>query len=160
MTHPLLAEDLASQWLGLKVLHTGDGTATVTTTLRPEMMNGFGLTHGGIIFAIADSAFAFACNPTDSDGSTHTVASGADINFLRPTFAGQQVTAIATRRAASGRSGIFDVQVFARAARDSGDTAESSAEHDGDAHLGELVAEFRGRSRTIPARTTTSEANA
>ena len=71
--HPLLENDAASAWLGIEVLRLDDGHATIAMTLRPEMMNGFGITHGGMIFAFADSAFALACNPADGDGSTVTV---------------------------------------------------------------------------------------
>jgi acyl-CoA thioesterase len=102
-------------------------------TLRREMMNGFGIAHGGMIFAFADSAFALACNPADGDGSTVTVASGVDVNFLKPSREGQLITAVANRRGNQGRSGIYDVQVFA-----------------GDPEDQEILAEFRGRSRTIP----------
>lgn len=135
MTHPMLEGDAASDWLGISIEEISDGHATLSMTLRPEMMNGFGVSHGGMIFAFADSAFAFACNPADSDGSTQTVASGVDINFLAPSRAGQKLTAVANRRAQTGRSGLYDVQIF--------------AESDGSQ---ELIAEFRGRSRTIPRR--------
>lgn len=135
MTHPMLEGDAASDWLGITIDKISDGHATLSMTLRPEMMNGFGVSHGGMIFAFADSAFAFACNPADSDGSTQTVAAGVDINFLAPSRAGQRLTAVANRRAQTGRSGLYDVQVF----------AESNGSP-------ELIAEFRGRSRTIPTR--------
>ncbi|MDQ6751966.1 MAG: hydroxyphenylacetyl-CoA thioesterase PaaI [Actinomycetota bacterium] len=131
--HPLLAGDHASEWLGIEVLRLDDGHATIRMTLRREMMNGFGIAHGGMIFAFADSAFALACNPADGDGSTVTVASGVDVNFLRPSREGQVITAVANRRGHQGRSGIYDVQVLA-----------------GDPEDQEILAEFRGRSRTIP----------
>ncbi len=133
--HPMLTNDYASQWLGVEVLKLGDGHATISMTLRREMMNGFGVTHGGMIFAFADSAFALACNPADGDGSTMTVASGVDINFLKPSHEGQTITAAADRRSSQGRSGIYDVRIF------------SGAPGDGD-----VIAEFRGRSRTVPKR--------
>ncbi|SEE98614.1 acyl-CoA thioesterase [Arthrobacter alpinus] len=138
--HPLLSNDHASQWLGIEVLHVADGQATIAMTLRPEMMNGFGITHGGMIFALADSAFALACNPTDSDGDTVTVAAGVDVNFLAPSRAGQRITAVATRRHEQGRSGLYDVQIV------SGDPGGTT-----------VIAEFRGRSRTIPNRHTQPE---
>lgn len=131
--HPLLANDHASEWLGIEVLRVADGHATIAMTLRPEMMNGFGITHGGMIFAFADSAFALACNPADGDGSRVTVASGVDVNFLAPSRAGQRITAVANRRQQQGRSGLYDVQILT----DDGGT---------------VIAEFRGRSRTIPQR--------
>lgn len=133
--HPLLLNDSASEWLGIEVLSFGEGRATIAMTLRTEMMNGFGVTHGGMIFAFADSAFALACNSTGGDGDSVTVASGVDINFLAPTSAGQRLTAVANRRQQQGRSGLYDVQVVAE---NGGEPA--------------VVAEFRGRSRTIPAQ--------
>jgi len=138
--HPMLARDNATEWLGIEVLRLGDGHATIAMTLRPEMMNGFGITHGGMIFAFADSAFALACNPADGDGSTVTVAAGVDVNFLAPSRAGQRITAVANRRQQQGRSGLYDVQVL--------------GENDG---VSTVIAEFRGRSRTIPNRHTTTE---
>lgn len=134
----MLAHDAASAWLGLRIEELSEGHATLSMTLRAEMMNGFGLTHGGMIFAFADSAFAFACNPADSDGSTQTVASGVDVNFLAPSYAGQKLIAVANRRAHSGRSGLYDVQVFSLPDQADGER--------------QLIAEFRGRSRTIPSK--------
>jgi acyl-CoA thioesterase len=115
-------------------------------TLRQEMLNGFGMAHGGMIFAFGDTAFALACNPAKPkpgeatiDPGTITVASGVDINFLKPAFRGQVLTAVANRRASTGRSGLYDIQIYAA------DPVEGAA-----APLqSELVAEFRGRSRTI-----------
>jgi acyl-CoA thioesterase len=138
--HPMLAHDNATEWLGIEVLQLGDGHATIAMTLRPEMMNGFGITHGGMIFAFADSAFALACNPADGDGSTVTVAAGVDVNFLAPSRAGQRITAVANRRQQQGRSGLYDVQVLG-----------------GDDGATTVIAEFRGRSRTIPNRHTKPE---
>jgi acyl-CoA thioesterase len=135
--HPMLANDPATEWLGIEVLALGEGQATIAMTLRPEMMNGFGIAHGGMIFAFADSAFALACNSATGDGSTVTVASGVDVNFLAPSRAGQRITAVANRRQQQGRSGLYDVQVSAQ--DDAGST---------------VIAEFRGRSRTIPNRHT------
>lgn len=132
--HPLLRNDLASQWLGIEVLSLADGHATIAMLLRAEMMNGFGITHGGMVFALADSAFALACNPRDGDTATVTVAAGVDVNFLHPTRAGQRLMAVANRRQQQGRSGLYDVQVVVE------DNAGTT-----------VVAEFRGRSRTIPA---------
>ena len=62
-THPILENDYASEWMGIEVLALSDGHATIRMTLRQEMLNGFGMAHGGMIFAFADSAFALACNP-------------------------------------------------------------------------------------------------
>lgn len=131
--HQLLENDKASEWLGIEVLGLEDGHATIAMTLRPEMMNGFGVTHGGMIFAFADSAFALACNPAQGDADFVTVASGVDVNFLAPTHTGQRLIAVANRRQQQGRSGLYDVQVTA-----------------GDGGISTVVAEFRGRSRTVP----------
>lgn len=144
LAHPILTDDYATEWMGLTVLALGDGTATVSTTLRREMLNGFGIAHGGMLFAIADSAFALACNPHSpaEDHNTITVASGVDVNFLAPAHEGEVITAVAARRAQAGRSGVYDIQVFATPAG----TAHT------DETPGRLVVEFRGRSRTIPRR--------
>ncbi len=131
LDHAILRDDHASKWMGIDVVALGEGTATICMTLRQEMLNGFGIAHGGMIFAFADSAFALACNPADGSADTITVASGVDINFLSPASPGQLLTAVATRRQQQGRSGIYDIQI----------TADDT-----------VVAEFRGRSRTIPKK--------
>jgi acyl-CoA thioesterase len=117
-------KDVASASLGMKLMEAGAGHAVVTMLVREDMLNGFGVMHGGLLFSLADTAFALACN----DGSAVTFTSGADITFLRPVGPGQRLTAIAAERSRSGRTGIYDVSV-----RD-----ESN----------EAVAEFRGRSRS------------
>ena len=117
--------DLASRSLGMELLDAGNGRATVRMTVTAEMVNGHDIAHGGYVFLLADSAFACACN---SHGPV-TVAAGADISFLQPVRRGEVLVATATERARTGRSGIYDVTV-ARAE-------------------GDVVAEFRGRSRTI-----------
>jgi acyl-CoA thioesterase len=134
--HPVLAGDQASEWMGIEVESVADGHATISMTLRPEMLNGFGIAHGGMVFAFADSAFAIACNPPEGSADTITVASGVDINFLKPGIPGRVLTAVANRRQQSGRSGIYDIQVL------------QSLPEGGT----EVIAEFRGRSRTVPAR--------
>ncbi|WP_051427376.1 hotdog fold thioesterase [Arthrobacter sp. H20] len=131
-THPILEQDHASRWLGIDVVDLTDGHAVITMRLRPEMLNGFGIAHGGMVFAFADSAFALACNPV-GETDTITVASGADVTFLASARAGDLLTATATRRGMAGRSGLYDISITA--ADDGGDRA---------------IAEFRGRSRTIP----------
>jgi len=147
-THPILENDYASEWMGIEVLAISDGHATIRMTLRQEMLNGFGMAHGGMIFAFGDTAFALACNPihpAPGEEGTITVASGVDINFLKPAFRGQVLTAVADRRSSAGRSGLYDIQIFAAdAATPATETQPSSP--------GELIAEFRGRSRTIPKK--------
>jgi acyl-CoA thioesterase len=154
-THPILENDYASEWMGIEVLAVSDGHATIRMTLRQEMLNGFGMAHGGMIFAFADSAFALACNPvnpTPAEADSITVAAGVDINFLKPAYSGQVITAVADRRSSSGRSGLYDIQIFAA-------DADADAQHGSQPDLlpssgspGELIAEFRGRSRTIPKK--------
>lgn len=120
----MMERDRASASLGLVVERDDPGHAVVSMLVRDDMTNGFHITHGGFVFALADTAFAIACN----EDHRVTVAAGADISFLKPTVAGQTLRATAVRRSRSGRSGIYDVTV----------TDEQ----------GEPVAEFRGRSRT------------
>ncbi len=115
-THPILKDDYASEWMGIEVLALDDGHATIRMTLRQEMLNGFGMAHGGMIFAFGDTAFALACNPVNpnpGEDSNITVAAGVDINFLKPAFRGQVLTAVANRRASTGRSGLYDIQIYA-----------------------------------------------
>ncbi len=159
-THPVLKDDYASEWMGIEVLALDDGHATIRMPLRQEMLNGFGMAHGGMIFAFGDTAFALACNPmkpAPGEENSITVASGVDINFIKPAFRGQVLTAVANRRASTGRSGLYDIQIYAA---DPG-TAQAQADSPAAAATilpgglpsgaapGELIAEFRGRSRTI-----------
>jgi acyl-CoA thioesterase len=117
----MIRTDRASQNLGLEILDVAPGSVRISMTVRPDMVNGHGLCHGGIIFTLADSAFAFACN---SHGEP-MVAAGASIEFLAPTSAGEVLTALATEVSRGARHGVYDVRV-----------AKSS---------GETVALFRGR---------------
>ncbi|MCO4252237.1 hotdog fold thioesterase [Pseudarthrobacter raffinosi] len=152
-THPILENDYASEWMGIEVLAVSDGHATIRMTLRQEMLNGFGMAHGGMIFAFADSAFALACNPvnpTPEEADSITVAAGVDINFLKPAYRGQVITAVADRRSSSGRSGLYDIQIFAADADTQPGAQADSLPSSG--NPGELIAEFRGRSRTIPKK--------
>jgi acyl-CoA thioesterase len=116
------ARDRASQALGMVLEDVRPGFARVRMTVRADMLNGHGTCHGGIVFALADSAFAFACNSRD----VVTVASGCSIEFLAPVHEGDELVAEAQERTLQGRNGIYDVDV-----RRAG---------------GELVAAFRGRS--------------
>jgi acyl-CoA thioesterase len=133
MSDSTLTNDPVSDWMDIVVLDRKDGEATIQMKLRPEMLNGFGMAHGGMIFAFGDTAFALACNSAQADGSTITVATGVDINFIRSARLGQTLTAVASRRSITGRSGIYDIQI----------TATSEGGHE------DLLAELRGRSRTI-----------
>lgn len=152
VTHPILENDYASEWMGVEVLAVSEGHATIRMTLRQEMLNGFGMAHGGMIFAFADTAFAMACNPLHpgpGDADSITVASGVDINFLKPAYRGQVITAVADRRSSAGRSGLYDIQIFAADPVQTGSSSDSPL---GAGQPGELIAEFRGRSRTIPKK--------
>jgi acyl-CoA thioesterase len=122
--HEMFARDRASQALGIELVEAGGGRAVTRMTVTADMVNGHALAHGGYVFLLADTAFACACN---SHGPV-TVAAGADITFLRPAREGDVLEARATERSTSGRGGIYDATVF----RD-----------------GDVVAEFRGRSRVI-----------
>ena len=109
----LFLADLASQWLGIEIVDVAPGRVQIAMTVRPDMLNGHGMCHGGIVFAFADSAFAFACN---SYGDP-MVAAGAGIDFLAPTPCGERVTATATEVSRSARHGIYDVAVTDAAGR-------------------------------------------
>ncbi|HEY9499170.1 MAG TPA: hydroxyphenylacetyl-CoA thioesterase PaaI [Terrimesophilobacter sp.] len=123
----MLRDDRAStELLGMEVVEMSEGHAVVTMTVRPDMLNGHAIIHGGLVFTLADTAFAMACN---EEGSM-TVSSGAEITFFAPAHAGDILTATARLRSTRGRSGIYDVEVR----NESG-----------------LIAEFRGHSRTVPA---------
>lgn len=121
---PMMQRDAASAMLGMTVERDDPGEAVVSMTVRADMLNGFAITHGGLVFTLADTAFAIACN----EDERVTVAAGADIAFLKSTTAGQRLTARAVRRVVSGRTGLYDITV----------TDES----------GDVVAEVRGRSVT------------
>ena len=118
------ADDRASRALGMSLDTVGPGTATLRMTVREDMVNGHDIGHGGLTFALADSAFAFACNSYNR----RTVAAGAEIRFRAPTRAGDVLVATAVERERDDRDGTYDVTVT------SGET---------------VVATFVGRSREI-----------
>lgn len=101
------AGDRASQALGMEILQVAPGTATMSMVVREDMVNGHDICHGGYIFTLADSAFAFACN---SDNQA-TVAAGARIEFLAPGTLGDRLVAVAEQVVQGGRTGIYDVVV-------------------------------------------------
>jgi len=119
------ADDTASRSMGMALLDVQPGRATVVMTITDRMVNGHGLCHGGYIFTLADSAFAFACNTYNQ----RTVAHHCSVTFIRPGQLGDRLLATAIERSRTDRSGIYDVTVT------TGD--------------GAAVAEFRGHSRTI-----------
>lgn len=115
-------QDHAARGLGMEIRAIGPGTATLTMPVRQDMVNSHGNCHGAFIFAVADAAFAYACN---SDNH-HAVAGGANIDFLAPASLGDVLTATGTRRQQGGRNGLYDIEV--------------TNQH------GKLIALFRGRS--------------
>lgn len=117
-------DDVASKSLGIELVEAHDGRAVARLRVTGEMVNGHGIAHGGFLFLLADTAFACACN---SHGPV-TVAAGAEISFVASARLGDELVATAEERTRYGRNGIYDVTVR----RDA-----------------EVIAEFRGRSRTI-----------
>ena len=122
------ANDRASKLLGMAVLAIGPGKATLTMTVREDMLNGHDICHGGFIATLADSAFAFACNACNE----MTVASGFDINLLAAAKQGDVLTAQAAEVSRAGRTGVYDVNVSNQ--------------------RGEAVAVFRGRSYAMKGK--------
>src|SRR4051812_14225539 len=117
-------DDDASRGLGMEILEVGAGRAALAMTVESHMVNGQGIAHGGFIFTLADSAFAFACNSHNE----RVVAAQGNITFIKPGKLGDRLVATAREISRSARSGIYDVRV----------TANDVA-----------IAEFRGHSRTV-----------
>jgi acyl-CoA thioesterase len=99
--------DAASQGLGLRIVRIAPGYAEMTMSVRADMLNGHAICHGGFIFSLADSAFAFACNSYNLT----TVASGCTIEFVAPARENDVLTAVAQERSVSGRTGVYDIEV-------------------------------------------------
>ena len=129
----LYARDTAAQYLGIEVRHCGPGEAMLSMTVTDAMLNGHGICHGGFIFCLADTAFAYACN----SGNELTVAQHCSIDFLRPARAGELLTATARETVCRPRSGVYDVTVCGAD--------------------GEPVALFRGLSRSRPGTSVIEE---
>jgi acyl-CoA thioesterase len=123
----MMANDQASAELGIEVLEVRPGYARVTMRIGDRHLNGHGIAHGGHLFLLADTAFACACN----SGRPMTVAATAEIDFIAAAHGGDVLVAEAVERARYGRSGITDVTVRRTAPDET------------------LIAEFRGRSRTL-----------
>jgi acyl-CoA thioesterase len=121
----MYARDTASQAMGMRIVRVAPGHAEMAMTVRADMLNGHAICHGGFIFTLADSAFAFACNSYNLT----TVASGCAIDFLAPAREGDVLTAIAQERSVSGRTGVYDIDVVNQ--------------------RGEAIALFRGKSYRI-----------
>jgi acyl-CoA thioesterase len=120
----MMAADRASAALGIELVEQGPGRALTRMTVREDMANGYEIAHGGLVFTLADTAFACACNSRDGAA----VAAGADVVFVAPARVGDVLEAEAVERTTFGRSGVYDVTV-----------------RRGD----EVVAEFRGRSALL-----------
>jgi len=118
-------DDNASRHLGMKLLSVASGEAAMSMTVLETMTNGHGTCHGGYIFTLADSAFAFACNSYNQ----RTVAQHCSVTYIAPAFKGDRLTATAREVSRRGRGGIYDIRITNQE--------------------GELVAEFRGHSRTV-----------
>jgi acyl-CoA thioesterase len=119
------ARDRASRALGMRIVSVQPGVAELAMSVREDMLNGHDICHGGFIFTLADSAFAFACNSYN----LVTVASGCSIDFIAPAREGDELFARACERSASGRTGVYDIEVTNQ--------------------RGETVALFRGKSYRI-----------
>jgi acyl-CoA thioesterase len=117
--------DTASQGLGMRIVRIAPGHAELAMTVRADMLNGHAICHGGFIFTLADSTFAYACNSYN----LNTVASGCGIDFIAPAREGDVLTAVGQERSASGRTGVYDIDVVNQ--------------------RGEKIALFRGKSYRI-----------
>lgn len=126
----LYDRDLASQGLGMHLVSTRPGYAQVSMRVRADMLNGHQVCHGGLIFTLADSAFAFACNSYDRN----TVAAAAAIDYLAPAREGDELKATAVEAWRSRRNGLYEIEV--------------SNQH------GERIALFRGRSYQVEGQVT------
>jgi acyl-CoA thioesterase len=125
----MMAADEASRALGIELVEYGEGKAVTRMTVRRDMVNGHDIAHGGLVFALADTAFACACN----SWGPATIAAAAEIVFVAPARLGDELVAEAAVRTRFGRSGIYDITV-----RRAGNRAEAGTQ---------VVAEFRGRSQ-------------
>jgi len=120
------SEDRASAWMGMSLDHVDEGCATLSLEVAKHHTNGHGMCHGGVIFALADSAFAFACNSRNQA----SVAQQNSITYIAPAALGDVLTAEAREVSLQGRSGLYDVRVTNQE--------------------GTTIAEFRGGSRSVP----------
>jgi len=133
VTDVLYEQDRASRALGIRIEEVRPGYARLSMVVRPDMTNGHRIGHGGLVFTLADSAFAFACNSRNESN----VAASASIDFLAPSHEGDELTAVATELWKSGRSGIYEITVTN--------------------HKGERVALFRGRSARITGQVVSAD---
>ena len=132
----MFRNDRASKALGMRVVEVTPGSATLTMTVRDDMLNGHDLCHGGLIATLADSTFAFACNSHNE----LTVASGFGIDFIAPGRLGDVLTARCSEVSKAGRTGVYDTEVTNQ--------------------RGERIAVFRGRSYTMKGKPAVPEQDA
>lgn len=104
----MMQHDFFSQWLGITVLSVEAGYSKIKMTVRPEMINGFGIVHGGIAFSLADSAFAFACN----NRNVLSVALDTSINFIKPVHVGDELTAEAIEIHNGKSTGLYHITIL------------------------------------------------
>jgi acyl-CoA thioesterase len=124
----MMADDRAARHLGIELTHIEPGRARMSMQVRPQFTNGHGICHGGYIFLLADTSFAYACNSRNQ----RAVAAGCSIEFLAPAHEGDQLHAEAIEQHVAGRHGIYDIRV--------------------EDQNGTLIALFRGKSATIKGR--------
>ena len=124
----MFRNDRASKMLGMRIIEVTPGSATLSMTIRDDMLNGHDICHGGLITTLADSAFAFACNSYNE----LTVASGFSVDLLAPGRLNDMLTARCTEVSKAGRTGVYDTEVTNQ--------------------RGERVAVFRGRSYTMKGK--------
>lgn len=104
----MMQNDLFSQWLGIEVIETKEGYSKIKMTVRKEMINGFGIVHGGVAFSLADSAFAFACN----NRNNLSVALDTSINFLKPVHVDDRLTAEAKELHNGKSTGLYHISIY------------------------------------------------
>jgi len=126
--HEMFRDDAASKALGMQIEEVGPGFARVSMIVRPDMLNGFRICHGGLITTLADSAFAFGCNSYNE----MTVASGIVVDFLAPAYEGDRLVAECHEVSRAGRTGVYDIKV--------------TNQH------GKAVVVMRGRSHTLKGK--------
>ena len=107
VVNDMLQKDLFSQWLGISIIEIKEGYSKIKMTVRPEMINGFGIVHGGITFSLADSAFAFACN----NRNILSVALDTSINFLKPVHIDDVLIAEAIELHNGRSTGLYHINI-------------------------------------------------
>lgn len=125
VSHAMYERDHAAQALGIHLEEVHPGYAKMSMKVRKDMVNGHDICHGGMLFSLADTAFAYSCNSRN----LATVASGCSIDFIAPSMLGETLIAVAQERALSGRTGVYDVEISN--------------------HFGKKIALFRGKSYRI-----------